>query len=370
MDETIERIFQGRQETLEELVEKFIFLPAERNRRIHSEENFHSGHINGHHSSPEYINGHVETANVTICDVTLEDELPTQEIGEGTALPSTISRVLDDNNGITPKIGNYVDSDVSDLSSLDEDTDIETDHESLEEECSNQKTEWEGAAKLLENSTSCQTETNGLEILGKSDDECWKDVLGNLPLHHDANLQESSNDEFDVVFLNKINDTDDLPGQIFDDKKENKVGSIDVKVTNLQIHTRVKSEETSENSKAMDGAQPDEIDMDTVTQFELDENFDYDNIELTPKNPNIDFDTFDLWFSNLQVMTSCETAGPYTPVPALSIHVPRETRVRQLARIENKLENAHATCCLSTLINSQPTSRGSLSNIGCRFSPD
>eukprot|EP00795_Rhopilema_esculentum_P011537 gene11537-21762_t len=98
----------------------------------------------------------------------------------------------------------------------------------------------------------------------------------------------SQNSPFKVMVLNKIAEQDKLPGEATEDVDS---AGFDIRpqITNIEIKTTSKSKSPPESPSSSEAFQlerkrssePD-VCSDDIEEFKLDENFDYDNVDLTP----------------------------------------------------------------------------------------
>lgn len=285
--QAIDDLFEGQQETYEELMGKLgLFTHTNGNSTSQAAaENGYDIHrepkLNGHSSNGTHLNGNemnTEMENgVSNADL-VNDDIISEELEEGKLLPLSLERVLQGGGTLIPKIGNFVESDEeSDLSSLSDFSDNE-----IEEQ--NRREKVENTEQDVDYNKMVETEKSSTELSERSIQQL-QDVSEEISPARCENSNDSS--DFNVLVLNRISDDDALPGQIFDAESED----VHAKITNLEISTQLLNKESEVHDKQSNEESPKKEFTDLIEEFKLDEDFDYDNVELTPKNWKMEFDT-------------------------------------------------------------------------------
>lgn len=255
MDETIDKIFENTQETYEDFVGSLLFL---------SEENYKKVQNGCHENGCSKESNDSKAENLISADDDAEG-IPVEELDAGFSLAPSMDRALQFQETLIPKIGNYVDSDTSDTSSLSDFSDAE----------------------------DCQINKNVIKHKDLTADKEHVDInsMDYESIDQPSVERTNSSDGFNVTMLNNVNADDPLPGEVCDDRQET-FDNANIQITNLGIRTSIKKVVVEEKSEVGEVDSEDSaIASDQIEEFKLDEDFDYDNVELTPKNWHITSNT-------------------------------------------------------------------------------
>jgi len=284
MDSALDLIFAKEEETLEEFQENISTLSSR--EWVANDDGISIVHgatanhqlndsvakiaLNGRKDTPDDINLDIDNKE--------EEEIPCEELDIGISTGSQM--LLAQNKGsIMPKVDNFIDieenddssedhvSSLSSLSDLEEEKEDNCHYDADLSPSSGESNIKEGSLLLQED--ICTPTQNSEEIVDM-------DMTANL-----------SNDEgkFNVVVLNHVNENDQLPGEA--DEETEGLSSMKTRITNIAIKTKMAAPPNVRNLNSEPGTDEAEITVpcssNEVETFKLDDDFDYDNVELTPK---------------------------------------------------------------------------------------
>lgn len=283
MDTTLHLIFGKEEETFEECQRNISALSAKEwidNKEQTSENGLqihcsilepkitHNGHI------PELNGSHELDAN----GFETED-VPCEELGAGLSSGSLIMNALG-KDSIVPKVDNFIDvSDDNDDDDFGDDGDDDNDDHY----------DPSGTYHHSHHSKDCEgNRANDFAVDSSASFRCASNfqLQSSNEIYQEKNLRcAGSAFDCEVIMVNRMREDDELPGEVADIAVDS--AKVHPRVTNIPIKTKAKAE-VNGGSKC-DGndeysTEPTRLNLSNVVEeFLLDEDFDYDNVELTPK---------------------------------------------------------------------------------------